>query len=72
MLLLSKRKRSTVDADCTNLPQGSLDLLVPTTLAPEPLHARGPQTIRHRVRGLEASDNRRQSGPGYDGLMELV
>jgi transcriptional regulator len=38
MLLLSKRKRSTVDADRMNLPQGSLDLLVLKTLALEPLH----------------------------------
>jgi hypothetical protein len=38
MLLLSKRKGSTVDADRMNLPQGSLDLLVLKTLALEPLH----------------------------------
>ena len=38
MLLLSKRKRSMVDADRMNLPQGSLDLLVLKTLALEPLH----------------------------------
>ena len=37
-LLLSKRKRSMVDADRMNLPQGSLDLLVLKTLALEPLH----------------------------------
>ena len=38
MLLLSKRKGSTVDADRMNLPQGSLDLLVLKALALEPLH----------------------------------
>ncbi len=38
MLLLSKQKRSMVDADRMNLPQGSLDLLVLKALALEPLH----------------------------------
>ena len=38
MLLLSKQKRSMVDADRMNLPQGSRDLLVLKALALEPLH----------------------------------
>ncbi len=38
MLLLSKRKRSMVDADRMDLPQGTLDVLVLKALALELLH----------------------------------
>lgn len=68
MLLLSKRKGSRVGDERVELPQGTLDLLILSALALEPLHG---WAVSERLQ--QFSDNALQVGQGslYPALHRL-